>query len=257
VDARLRTWTAGCAFVALLVVSGAGGARLRSVPLTVTLVGKGVVRLSDGRQFTCNAEQCQRRFALRAGTKITLRAQAARAWKFTGWRGACRRASGSCSVRLNGATHIAAWFARPGARVNPIPLAQAAVLSDGWVVRVASATLDATSQILARPGNTPPSAGAQFTLVDVSATYTGSGSSRFDPNDDRLQTIGARDAAYDEGCGSNTLPGPPLDGHEGTAAGQTVAGELCFEIAQDDAASLLLSMYDERYSHYVWFALRP
>jgi len=152
----------------------------------------------------------------------------------------------------------------PGDRLNPYRLGTAATLVQGWRLKVNSAILNADSQVEAvldsdgQPANGPPAAGAQYTLVNVSMTYVGGGSSdlgqylQFGVNAE-----GAGNATYNVyGC----TPAP-LDlsrVFQPVYSGQTEIGNLCFEIASNDAASLLLTgegMAGDA-ELPVWFALR-
>jgi len=87
--------------------------------------------------------------------------------------------------------------------------------------------------------NPPPPAGAQYTLVNVSMTYQGGGSYSLPGYLLGVQAVGAGNAGYNvDGCQP-----PPLyldSDFTPVFSGQTVTGNLCFEIASNDAASLLL-----------------
>jgi hypothetical protein len=85
----------------------------------------------------------------------------------------------------------------------------------------------------------PPPTGAQYALVNASLTYVGPGSSNVSGyvrnwlGSEETPTI-----RYQLGC----TP-PPLDLSvvpDPTYPGQTVTGNLCFEIASSDASTLLL-----------------
>jgi hypothetical protein len=160
---------------------------------------------------------------------------------------------------------VTASFVPPGDRLNPYPLGTAAPLTGNWRLKVNSATIDADTQVEAvidpgtgEPANPRPPAGAQYTLVNVSMTYVGGGSSSVsDYIEFGLHTEGQGNAEYDTfGCEP-----PPLDLSSyftPVFSGQTVTGNLCFEIASNDAASLLLTgegMAGDA-ELPVWFALR-
>jgi hypothetical protein len=152
---------------------------------------------------------------------------------------------------------VTATFAPPGSTgANPIPVGQAVTFKDGWVFKVVSATIDATAQIVAIPGNRPPPPGAQYTMVNVTAAYTGAGHSSFheDLNGHALGAMGAHKFPYDP-C-YQQLPTPTFDPYQEVYSGQTLSGGVCFQIASNDADSLLLfarSVYD---GSQTWFALR-
>jgi hypothetical protein len=141
---------------------------------------------------------------------------------------------------------------RPSTRAKPIPLGRSMTLPDGWVIKVVSATIDATAEIVAIPGNSPPPPGAQYTIVELSATYTGGGS--------RVLYAGrfpAYGAAYNfPRLPSNQKPPPPmLSLPVRVHSRQTVSGNLCYEIPSADAASLELLVGSD-IGGQAWFALR-
>jgi hypothetical protein len=160
------------------------------------------------------------------------------------------------------ATHAAVTFIAPGARTNPFPLGQPVKL-EGWTVKVNSAILNANSEVAAvrdefgRPENSPPRAGAQYTLVNVSLTFVGGGSSNLRDYlfDHELDAEGVHNAPYrSTGC----VPPPPDPNLVGDVfSGQTVVGDLCYQIASNDADSLMLTAFEESENgRIVWFALR-
>ncbi|HKN62734.1 MAG TPA: hypothetical protein VJV76_00225 [Gaiellaceae bacterium] len=155
---------------------------------------------------------------------------------------------------------VTASFVPPGDRLNPYPLAKAATLQSGWELKVNSATINADAKVegvrgqYGNPVNSPPPAGAQYTIVNVSMTYQGTGSYSLPVYLSGVQAEGAGNAGYDVG---GCQP-PPLDlalDFAPVSSGQTVTGNLCFEIASKDAASLLLQGRG-MYGLPGWFALR-
>lgn len=193
-----------------------------------------------------------------------VKASPASGWKLWRWTGACHGSAASCSLRVKARRFgfVTASFVPPGDRVDPYPLGTAGTLQGGWQLKVNSALINADTQVEAvidphsgLPANPPPPAGAQYTLVNVSMTYQGGGSSSL-PGYLQFgaQTVGAGNAGYDAyGCQP-----PPLDLNSDFTpvfSGQTVTGNLCFEIASNDAASLLLQGRGTS-GLPVWFALR-
>src|SRR5262249_30039717 len=151
---KVRVLCSATALVGLLAVSGATAATPRHVLLTVSISGKGTVRLSDERRLACSSK-CHKTFSVRAGANLRLTARPGPGWAWVGWTGTCQ--SGRlpiCSLRpRHNGRSVTAFFAPPGSTsANPIPLGQAATFKDGWVVKVVSATIDATAQIVAIPG---------------------------------------------------------------------------------------------------------
>ena len=154
---------------------------------------------------------------------------------------------------------VTASFVPPGDRLNPYPLGKAATLQSGWQLKVNSATINADAEVegvrdqYGNPVNSPPPAGAQYTIVNVSMTYQGTGSYSLPVYlQTGVQTVGSH-AGSVYGCQP-----PPLDLNSDFSpvfSGQTVTGNLCFEIASNDAASLLLQGRGPA-GLPAWFALR-
>jgi hypothetical protein len=251
---NVRALSAAAFLVGLLAVSGATAATQRHVLLTVWIAGSGTVRLSDGHHLACSSK-CYKTFSVGAGAKLNLAGRPGSGWILSRWDGACRGTKPTCGLRLRRGTLVAATFGPPGSTsANPIPLGHAVTFKDGWNIKVVSTTFDATAQIVAIPGNRPPPPGAQYTMVNLSATYTGGGSSVLDEVGDRFETVGAHNFAYDT-C-YEQLPPPVLSLYATVFSGQTESGNVCYQIASNDAPSLELKAYGGYSTGYVWFALR-
>jgi hypothetical protein len=252
--------TAG-AVVGVLVVSSASAVTApQTVVLHVTVNGSGTVRVPGHAAFICHASfptssHCRRTFRVRKGRRIVIRESPASDWKLTRWAGACHGTAASCSLRVKARRFgfVTASFVPPGDRLNPYPLGATATLTQGWQMKVNSTIINADAQVEAVNNQSPPPAGTQYTLVNVSMTYTGAGS-RSLPGylQPGVQAVGAGNAGSVYGCQP-----PPLDLNSDftpVSSGQTVTGNLCFEIASDDAARLLLQ--GQGMAGAVWFALR-
>lgn len=251
VNVRIRLLAPVSALLGLLAISGATAATQRQVPLTLSITGRGTVRLSDGHRLTCSS-RCHKTFSVRAGTKVNLTARPGPGWVFATWNEACHGAKSTCGLRLRNAAGVAASFGAPGSTsANPIPLGHGVRFKDGWVVRVVSTTIDATAEIVALSGNSPPAPGAQYALLNLSATYEGAGSSALGEN--RFEAVGSHNFSYDY-CYQG-LPPPVLPLYATVFSGQTVAGNICYEIASEDADVVHLRAYGGS-GAYVWFALR-
>lgn len=91
----------------------------------------------------------------------------------------------------------------------------------------------------------------------MSLTYVGGGSSNLGDFlfDRELVAEGAHNAPYRHiGC---VPPPPDLDLVGDVFSGQTVTGDLCYEIASNDADSLMLQTYQSGGGgRTIWFALR-
>ena len=74
--------------------------------LAIQLTGRGTVTASGFRCSRTCAPQ------LLEGSRVTLRAAAARGWRFVRWTGSCRGGRATCSVQVGAATRVRAIFAR-------------------------------------------------------------------------------------------------------------------------------------------------
>jgi hypothetical protein len=126
-----------------------------------------------------------------------------------------------------------------GTRDNPLPIGTAVDLGDGWQLKVLSVQPNATQAVLAaNQFNKRPPADHQFFIAQVQATFTGSGSAKFDGGF-RLRTVGASAVSYstfNDSCG--VIPNELPDSE--TFTGGTIIGNLCWDIRSSDAGSLVL-----------------
>jgi hypothetical protein len=262
---------AAFAVVALVGAAAAAAATApRTVALHVTVNGSGTVRVPGHPAFTCHASfptssHCRHTFYVRKGRRSVIKESPATGWKLWRWTGACHGTAASCSLRPKARRFVTASFVPPGDRLNPYPLGTAATLAQGWQLKVNSAIINADAAVEAvldpdsgHPANSPPPAGAQYTLVNVSMTYLGGGTTSL-PGYFQfgVLTVGSGNAGYDVyGCQP-----PPLDLNSDftpVSSGQTVTGNLCFQIASNDAGTLLLTAHGLTGNAEVpvWFALR-
>jgi hypothetical protein len=251
----------------LLVASSASALTApRTVPLHLTVNGSGTLRVPGHPAFICHAHfptsaHCRHTFYVRKGRRIVIKESPASGWKLWKWSGlACHGSAASCSLRVKARRFgfVTASFLPPGDRLNPYPLGAAVQLGQGWEVMVNSAIINADAQVEAVNGNVPPPAGAQYSLVNLSMTYTngGSGDLGFFAQA-YLATEGAGNAGYaaDWQCAT---PAPDLGVVGQVFSGQTETGNLCFLIASHDASTLFLNgppTADEAQVP-IWFALR-
>jgi hypothetical protein len=147
-------------------------------------------------------------------------------------------------------------FVPPGNHSNPYPPGTAVVTSGGWTVKVNSATIDADAKVEAVHNQPPPPAGEQYTLVNLTMTAP-VGGGPFDLGDflfSQQQMQGSFKYAPDA-C---VPPQPDLGTVGQVSSGTSVTGNLCYEIATSDAATLMLTGYVETGTNdrQVWFALR-
>ena len=148
-----------------------------------------------------------------------------------------------------------------GSRNNPVPLGTTVQVknedpTDYWEVTVISTMPDATESVLKENSfNDPPEPGNHFYIVTVRAKYLGPDSTRFDGSF-RLRAVGNGGVVYttfSDSCGvtPNELPDPEL-----FTNGQ-IEGSECWQIASDDAESLMLFLEPAFLSDSprVWFSL--
>jgi hypothetical protein len=229
------------------------------------VIGVGTVHVTGSRSFICQASSCRHTYRIRPGRRIVARGAPWTGWKLSRWGGACKGSALTCSLRLRRAARLSVTFVPPGDRLNAYPLGTAVRLDGAWRLTVNSAVLDADDQVEAVADqhghrlNPPPPAGTQYTLVNVSLTYIGSGSSNVSSYVEYwLGAEGAGSKQYRLSC----TP-PPLDLAtvlDSTYSAQTVTGNLCFDIASNDASTLLLfgtATTPADSFKTVYFALRP
>jgi hypothetical protein len=160
-------------------------------------------------------------------------------------------------------------FAPPGSHSNPYALGTAVTLigpTGKWQVTVDSAVIDADAEVEAviDPAtgtypNPPPPVGWQYTLISLTMTYGGSGSSIPSSFLDSPEQMWAEGRGYriypPDGC---EPPQPDLGSAGRLSSGQSASGNLCYEISSKDARTLVLSGQAKRgrTRRTVWFALR-
>lgn len=264
---RLVGWSVAAAAVVVLLVASSASAAKRPpvVALHLTVNGSGTLRVPGHPAFICRASfptsaHCRRTFYVRKGRRIVIKESPARGWKLWRWEGNCHGTAASCSLRVKARRFgfVTGSFLPPGDRLNPYPLGTPVQLGQGWKVKVNSAIINADAQVEAINGNVPPPAGAQYSLVNLSMTYTngGSGDLGFFAQS-YLVTEGAGNAGYaaDYQCAT---PAPDLGVAGQVFSGQTETGNLCFLIASNDASTLLLNGPPTADDAQVpiWFALR-
>lgn len=184
-----------------------------------------------------------------------------------GWHGACHGTRPHCTLKLTRAAHVSVTFAalaKLGSSSDPVPLGKPfAIGSSGWQLTVVSAIPDDTQALLTMTNgygniNSPPPAGAQDFVASVTATYTGGGSGLLAGLLATVEAMGAHSYTYDTQSNSyGTLPPPVLDDPYGQSvfSGQSVTGNICWQVASNDAASLKLGVVPEPGAQGTWFAL--
>ena len=249
-----------------LIFGSASAKTPKTVALSVSIAGSGSVRVGS-HVVSCAGTACHQTIRVQRSSTVVIRTTPAAGWKFTTWAGACKGSEATCSLQLRTDSAVGVSFVPPGARSNPYPLGTAVTLVGGWRVTINSDRINADEQVEAvrdESGlqvNDPPPAGAQYTLVNLSVTYVGPGSNGFeDYLFGALKAEGADKILYEPTC----TPPQPVGSIDPLLSGRTDSGNLCYEIASDDATSLLLTGFaatGARTAHYpftrpVWFALR-
>jgi hypothetical protein len=229
-------------------------------PLSLAIQGSGVVHLSNGYEIGCTGS-CGGSATLALPPNVTMTATPAHGWTLAGWHGACHGTSARCTLPVTGPWHVGVTFAlatraKLGTSNDPVPLGKPFAIGGGWRLKVVSAIPNDTRALLPRDATLAPPAGAQDFLVLVEATYTAGGSGNPYSLLTDLEAEGAHSTLYtngNNGCGS--LPSPALGSSDSVFSGQTVSGNICWQIASNDAASLKLDAVPEPGAQGIWFAL--
>ncbi len=234
----------------MLVVSGATAAS-PTVLLSLSVTGTGSVKVSNEPPLRCTGT-CQMTFRIKAGSKVTLLPKASPLWKLAPWAGACKGARPSCALKLTKSERVAVTFVAPGVAANPIPRGTPWFVSGNWLLQVEGVTPNADGQVMNADGSTEEvPTGAQFLMLEIAATYKGSGSAGFGDFANELAASGPKTTyAFNSGngCGpgKSMLPShdiqPKVVANSAVLSNQTVSGLICFQIAADDASSLVLSV---------------
>ena len=242
----------------LLVLPVALARSSATVQLTIAINGKGSVR-AGSYHLSC-ATACSKAFNVRPGT-LVLKAHAAPTWKFTSWGRGCRVKTPTCTLRIQRPARVSATFVPPGDKANPIAIGKSAAVGDGWKLSILSVSSDAADQVLAvnndngDPANSPPPPGAQDYMLLAKVTFVGGGKGELGYLRNYMFVVGAHGVKYqteNNSCGR--WPEPSFQYAPDPFSGQTLTGNVCYQIASNDAASL--RFYTElKYGTQIWFAL--
>lgn len=153
--------------------------------------------------------------------------------------------SASVTAQVTPTPQPASASGAAGTRDDPYPMHTAVSLSDGWVIVVNSVTPDATADVLAENSfNDPPEPGTQFFIANISATYEGPTSDKFDGSF-RLRAVGPTSVSYstfENSCG--VIPDEITDAEVFTDG--TIEGNICWAVKEEDAPALV--MYDDPFT---------
>jgi hypothetical protein len=156
---------------------------------------------------------------------------------------------------------------------NPVPLHAIGGVWDGWRLQVVSVTPTATQFLGQRRQHMPP--GGQELMVSIAATYKGGGYAGLRGLMRRLYVDGSHAVYYSPDSGDLNCAATANASHlvrplnQNTRrivfSGHRAEGHLCFQIASNDARSLMLyvdrpgcntSKTHDNCTRRVWFALR-
>ena len=259
-------------FCALILVAGASaGGHPPTVSLKIAISGAGTVKLSDGPSIRCTTT-CHRSVQVTKGSRVTLVAKPGTLGKLGPWRGACKGTESRCRLRVTRKERVSATFIPPGDEKNPIPMRNSWPIGDGWKLEVVAATPNADGQVIDHASGLPavPASGTQFFVFEIVLTYATVGSAMLEAMAQNWFTEGSHNVKYfyfgDTSCGGASavsLPSPDLQpmivAGDSVASGQSVEGNICFQVAANDASTLRL--HTARTGHDgafdVWFALNP
>jgi hypothetical protein len=232
---------------------------------------KGWGQVTPGKGFAkhptiaCRHASCPSKSVASRQARVTLQAKAYKGWKLAGWHGACKGTRPTCAINLSrepvsGGVHRASVRAvfvavAPGlSRANPIPLGQTADIGGGFEWRINSFTPAVQLSPSAPPGH-------QYAVANVTAIYVGGGGTtvgsvgRLVQQD--FQVIGSSNVVYPWG---QCPVGPEPDLSQDPtllSPGQSDTGNVCWEIASNDAATLEAEIpYWNPSGATTWFALR-
>jgi hypothetical protein len=249
-------------------VVAATGCQQKEVQLTIVVRGKGSVSVG-GHRVSCVPTSCRKTLAIRPGT-TKLTARAAPTWKFIAWSRACHpKTETTCALSVRRSTRVAATFAPPGARANPISLGQEANVRENWLMKVVSVRPDADDLVLRTSNNRADAqvpAGKKDFLVQLSVMFLGAGRGDLGELIGYAETVGPHGTLYDNianGC-PGTWPSPSFQGvahRKQTVIPSTWhTGNACYLVASADAARMRMFVYpiyppSTEYSRTMWFAL--
>lgn len=255
------------ALSAASVASSSASLRFSGV---VRVAIKGWGQVTPGKGFAkhptlvCRHASCpSRTVASTQARRVALQAKPAKGWKLAGWHGACKGTRPTCTINLfrkpvSGGVHrasVTAVFvaAAPGlSRGNPIPLGQTADIGGGFRWKINSYT----PQVQVSP---PPPTGKQWAVVNVTATYVGGGTGSIGSLvQHNFEVIGSHNVVYSwgpAGCPPEVAQ-PDLSQIATLSPGQSVTGNVCWEIASNDATTLEAEIpYWNPSGATTWFAL--
>jgi hypothetical protein len=255
----------------VVVAAASFGAAAVTVSLKIRISGAGTVNVSNGPSIKC-ATTCHRAIRVTKGSRVTLVAKPGTLGKLGPWKGACKGTKSRCSLRVTRKERVSARFIPPGDQKNPVPLQTNWSIGDGWKLKVVAATPNAFGKVIDDPYGVlaiPPT-GKQFFMFEIVLTYDSTGSAMLGPMTQNWFTEGRHNVKYFYFGGSQcaapdqvSLPSPDLQpmilANDSVTSGQSVEGNICFQVAANDASSLRLQT--ARTGHNgafdVWFALNP
>jgi hypothetical protein len=132
----------------------------------------------------------------------------------------------------------------PGSRSDPIAIGRAADIGAGWRLKVLHVTPNADSLVAHAVNGTKPPKGARDFLIKLAVTYLGGGKGDLQSLvTNGLTVMGVHNASYNliqNPCGEFMRERFDLAQVGSVFSGQTARGNVCFQIAANDAKTLML-----------------
>ena len=126
-----------------------------------------------------------------------------------------------------------------GTREQPVLMGDGYDLGDGWTLAVTGVNRDAAAAIAAaNMFNDPPEPGRRFVLVDLDISYAGTADPETIAFEVSIDAVGSSGLGYDStGCG---VKPDGIDLFRDIFAGGIESGQVCFDVSEGDADSLVL-----------------
>jgi hypothetical protein len=260
----------------ILALSTAGAANSRPQPppwkqlgsVNITIKGLGSVTLSWGffgrKVLGCGGASCRYVGAGVHRRRVVLTAKPYKRWKLVRWGGACKGKRPKCTIDFSHrhkdrrgfySAAVTVSFLPVGkgvTRGNPIRLGHAAYIGEGWRLRINSFTPNAQL-------SPPPPAGAEYVVANMTLTNIAEEGNPINFFLGFLDVIGSHKVAYHPSDCPADAPPPALDSvvppFDLLGSGQSATGNLCWQIATNDASTLELHTDPRIFYPGFWFAL--
>jgi len=242
----------------------------------LTLNGVGSVKLGWGfdghKTLGCGGASCRYVGAGFHRRRVVLTAMPHKGWgwKLARWQGACRGKRPKCTIDFSqrhrnrrGFYHASIGVSflpvGPGlTRRKPIRIGHAHNIGNGWGLRINSFT----PSVQLSP---PAPAGEEYVAANLTVTFCGpaahctdeANGSSYIPSDS-FEVIGSHKVGYRPGTCPGDAPPPALDSVVPSGllhSGQSATGNVCWQVATNDASTLELQSDPKVFYPGLWFAL--